>query len=213
MRALFESLLALAGLIVCIPLLVVIALAIVLDSPGNPFHLAWRVGKGGRIFRMWKFRTMALGAAAMGPPITGKKDPRVTRVGVFLRRTKLDELPQLLNVLLGDMGLVGPRPETPEIVALYTQDERAVLAVKPGLTGRVQVDVKDEPETIPQDVRADEYYVRHLLRRKLRRDLDYLKNRSLLTDVRILMATAMYVSRSVIGCNESATNKKALTEE
>src|SRR5436190_14675222 len=101
MRRLLDIVIAFTALAVLSPLLIVIGIAIFADSAGNPFHLGWRVGKGGRQFRMWKFRTMVSGAAKLGPPITGRKDSRITRVGHFLRRTKLDELPQFVNVLLG----------------------------------------------------------------------------------------------------------------
>lgn len=135
-------------------------------------------------------------AAKMGP-ITGKNDSRVMPLGRVLRKTKLDELPQFFNLLLGDMTLVGPRPESPEIVALYTASQRAVLAVKPGVTGKVQLDTDDESETIPEGVRPLEYYINHLMDRKLRMDLDYLRVRTAITDARIVVATAGLVFRAV----------------
>jgi lipopolysaccharide/colanic/teichoic acid biosynthesis glycosyltransferase len=187
--------LALLALVVLSPLLLIIGLAVVLDSPGSPFHRARRVGQQGKIFRMWKFRSMVMNAANLGPTITGANDPRITRVGRFLRVTKLDELPQFLNVVLGDMSLVGPRPEAPEIVAMYTAEQRAVLAVKPGVTGRVQLESREESDSIPEDAKADEYYVRHMLDRKFRTDMEYLKNRTVRGDVSILLATALYVLR------------------
>jgi lipopolysaccharide/colanic/teichoic acid biosynthesis glycosyltransferase len=178
------------------PLLAVIMLAVFISSPGNPFYGGWRAGKDGRNFRMWKFRTMIGGAAKMGP-ITGKNDPRVTPLGRFLRKTKIDELPQFFNLLLGDMTLVGPRPESPEIVALYTPSQRVVLAVKPGVTGKVQLDSGDESETIPEGVRPYDYYLTHLMDRKLRMDLDYLRGRTVFTDVKIVLATAGLVFRAL----------------
>jgi lipopolysaccharide/colanic/teichoic acid biosynthesis glycosyltransferase len=171
-------------------------LAVYISSPGNPFYGGWRAGQQGRSFRMWKFRTMIHGAAKMGP-ITGKNDSRVTPVGRVLRKAKLDELPQFFNLLLGDMTLVGPRPESPEIVALYTPSQRAVLAVKPGVTGKVQLDSDDESETIPEGVQPLEYYLNHLMEPKLRMDLDYLSARSAVTDAKIVMATAGLVFRAV----------------
>ena len=147
---------------------------------------------------MWKFRSMA-NAVGKGAPITGRNDPRITRVGRLLRKTKLDELPQFINVLTGDMTLVGPRPEAPEIVARYTPEQRAVLAVKPGVTGRVQLEVGEESESIPPEVDAHEYYVEHLMERKLRRDLDYLSVRTPLSDARIVFETAALVFRAFAG--------------
>jgi lipopolysaccharide/colanic/teichoic acid biosynthesis glycosyltransferase len=196
MRRLVDIIVAVAALVALSPLLAVIMLAVFMSSPGNPFYGGWRAGQQGRNFRMWKFRTMVDGAAKMGP-ITGKNDSRVTPIGRILRKTKLDELPQFLNLLLGDMTLVGPRPESPEIVALYTPSQRAVLAVKPGVTGKVQLDSDDESETIPEGVQPLEYYLSHLMDRKLRIDLDYLHVRSAVTDAKIVMATAGLVFRAV----------------
>src|SRR5258706_15249279 len=155
MRTLLDTLLSVAALALLSPLLAAIALVIIIDSPGNPFYLAVRIGKAGRPFRMLKFRTMIKGAAQLGPPITGRNDPRMTRIGRFLRSTKFDELPQFINVILGDMSLVGPRPEALEIVALYTKEQRSVLAVKPGVTGTVQLAAGEESETIPEATKAD----------------------------------------------------------
>jgi lipopolysaccharide/colanic/teichoic acid biosynthesis glycosyltransferase len=195
MRRLFDIVFALMALAVLSPVILMITLAVFVSSPGNPFYGGRRAGKDGRNFRMWKFRTMVNGAAKMGP-ITGKNDPRVTPLGRILRKTKLDELPQFFNLLLGDMTLVGPRPESPEIVALYTPSQRVVLAVKPGVTGKVQLDSGDESETIPEGVQAYDYYLTHLMDRKLRMDLDYLRGRTPLTDAKIVLATAGLVFRA-----------------
>jgi len=198
MRRFVDIVVALLALATLSPLLVAIMLAVFISSPGNPFYGGWRAGKDGRNFRMWKFRTMINGAAKLGP-ITGKKDPRVTPLGRILRKTKLDELPQFFNLLLGDMTLVGPRPESPEIVALYTPHQRAVLAVKPGVTGKVQLDSDDESETIPEGADPYGYYLAHLMDRKLRMDLDYLRGRTVFTDVRIVLATAGLMFRAFAG--------------
>jgi lipopolysaccharide/colanic/teichoic acid biosynthesis glycosyltransferase len=196
MRRIVDIIVASVALAALSPLLVAIMLAVFISSPGNPFYGGRRAGKDGRNFRMWKFRTMVHGAAKMGP-ITGKNDPRVTPLGRLLRKTKLDELPQFFNLLLGDMTLVGPRPESPEIVALYTPSQRVVLAVKPGLTGKVQLDSGDESENIPEGVQPYDYYLTHLMDRKLRMDLDYLRGRTVFTDVKIVLATAGLIFRAV----------------
>lgn len=198
MARIIDTLIALAVLATLGPVLLAIGLAVALESPGGPLYFAPRAGKGGRQFRMWKFRTMIAGAAAIGPPVTGKNDRRVTRLGKFLRRTKLDELPQFVNVLKGDMTLVGPRPEAPEIVRLYTAEQRAILAVKPGLTGRGQLESAQESENIPEDVQAAEYYVHNLLDCKIRRDLEYLNTRTTLGDAQIVLATVVTVVRSLV---------------
>ncbi|HXM42390.1 MAG TPA: sugar transferase [Bryobacteraceae bacterium] len=198
MRRLVDIIAAAMALAVLSPLLAAIMLAVFISSPGSPFYGGWRAGQNGRNFRMWKFRTMIADAAKMGP-ITGKNDPRVTPLGRILRKTKLDELPQFFNLLSGDMTLVGPRPESPEIVALYTPRQRVVLAVKPGLTGKVQLDSGDESETIPEGVQALDYYLTHLMDRKLQMDLDYLRGRTVFTDFKVVLATAGLVFRAFAG--------------
>jgi lipopolysaccharide/colanic/teichoic acid biosynthesis glycosyltransferase len=196
MRRFVDIFVALMALVAFSPLLAVVMTAVFISSPGNPFYGGWRAGKDGRNFRMWKFRTMINGAAKMGP-ITGKNDPRVTRLGRLLRKTKVDELPQFFNLLLGDMTLVGPRPESPEIVELYNSSQRAVLAVKPGVTGKVQLESDDESETIPDGAQPYDYYLTHLMNRKLRMDLDYLSGRTVFTDIKIVLATAGLMFRAV----------------
>ena len=198
MRRTIDILVALLFLMAASPILLLVAAAVFLESPGNPFYGGWRVGRDGVRFRMWKFRTMVKNAAQMGASITGRNDPRITRVGNLLRRTKLDEFPQFANVLLGDMTLVGPRPESPDIVELYTPGQRAVLAVKPGVTGRVQLDSGEESEHLPDGAEAREYYVNHLMHDKLRRDLEYLRRRTPLSDAGIVIETAAYVFRACL---------------
>ena len=197
MRDFFEKLLALIILISISPLLLLIALAICFDSPGNPFYRASRIGKDGHPFGMWKFRTMVKNASNLGPAVTGKNDPRVLRIGGFLRRAKLDELPQFFNVLRGEMSLIGPRPEAPEFVQHYTYEQRQVLAYKPGITGHVQLESGDESQNIPAGAQAGEYYVQHLMAGKLSSDIAYMRNRTALSDLRILFSTAGYVFRSI----------------
>jgi lipopolysaccharide/colanic/teichoic acid biosynthesis glycosyltransferase len=197
MRRVVDVLFAAAVLILSVPVLIVIALAVAIDSPGNPFYIAPRIGRSGVPFGMWKFRTMVKHAALCGPPITGRNDVRVTCVGRFLRATKLDELPQFINVLLGQMTLVGPRPEAPEIVSLYTPQQAQVLSAKPGITGRNQLH-GDEAESIPEGAKADEYYVQHLLDHKIRCDLNYLRHRTVSSDVQVLYATAVLVLRALL---------------
>ena len=132
-RRLVDVVVAILGLALLSPVLLLIAIIVRVDSPGSPLYGGWRVGKEGRRFRMWKFRTMVRDADRLGPGITAKGDARVTRIGAYLRRTKLDELPQLFNLLTGDLTLVGPRAEVPEFVARYTSEQRQIRAVKPGI--------------------------------------------------------------------------------
>lgn len=198
MRRAIDFTAALIVLVVLSPLLAVIAIAVALDSPGPAFYRAPRAGKDGRVFRMWKFRTMVMNAAQSGSSITGHNDPRITRLGGFLRRSKLDELPQFLNVLSGEMSLVGPRPEDPAITALYTAEQLEILTVKPGITGKGQLESADESAAIPEGVKADEFYVQHILERKLQSDLHYIQNRTASQDARIVVETAAYVLRALV---------------
>lgn len=204
MRRCIDILIAVVALLLLCPLLLMIAIAIMIDSPGGPLYLGWRVGRNGAPFRMWKLRTMVRSADLSGC-ITGRRDPRVTRLGDLLRRTKLDEVPQFVNLLLGHMTLVGPRPESPDMVALYTPAQRAVLEVKPGVTGKAQLEAAEESETIPEGVAADEYYARYLLEPKIRRDLGYLAARTWRSDAKIVLATAIYVLRSSLRMRQTET--------
>lgn len=198
-RRIVDIVAAVAGLVVLSPLLVGVALAIRLDSPGPALYGGLRSGLHARPFRMWKFRTMVRDADRIGPGITGKRDPRVTRVGAWLRKTKIDELPQLFNLLTGDITLIGPRAEVPDIVARYTPEQRAVLSVKPGITGPGQLYyTTDQQDAIPEGVAADDYYVEHLLGPKLALDLDYIRDRGLVRDLRLVVDTVRVVAKGLV---------------
>jgi len=177
-------------LLLLLPLLVVVAALIVADSRGPALYRQERVGRCGRPFQIIKFRSMVADASALGPAVSGHDDPRITRVGAVLRRTKLDELPQLYNVVRGDMTLIGPRAEVSRYVAYYTDAERELLATRPGLTGPGQV-YFTEHQADELDVVADpdHHYVEHQLHAKLAIDLDYVRNRSLLRDFDVLART------------------------
>lgn len=175
------------GLLLTWPVFLVIALLIKLDSRGPVFFRQERIGKDGGPFRIFKFRTMVNDAYRLGPKLTQKRDPRVTRIGQLLRWLKLDELPQLLNVLRGDMGLVGPRPEDPHFVRLYTPGQRAVLAIRPGIVGPSQILGRDELELYPEGVDTEQYYVSHILPAKLETDLEYVRRASLWHDLTLLI--------------------------
>jgi lipopolysaccharide/colanic/teichoic acid biosynthesis glycosyltransferase len=198
-RRIIDILIALMVLPLVALLMPFISLAIVVESPGNPFYGTPRVGKYGKLFRMWKFRTMVIGADRMGSAVTTALDPRITRVGRFLRKTKLDEWPQFFNLLLGDLTLIGPRPEDPGIVQHYSAEQREVLQVKPGITGPTQIHYTTiEAEAIPDGKNAERFYIDRLLGRKLQLDLEYLKSRTLFSDCRVLLQT---VSLITIGLN------------
>jgi lipopolysaccharide/colanic/teichoic acid biosynthesis glycosyltransferase len=178
---------AAGGLILLSPLLCAAALAVKLNSRGPVFFRQSRVGQFGRTFRIFKFRTMIQDAARRGPLLTADGDPRITRLGKLLRKTKIDELPQLLNVLVGDMSLVGPRPEVPKFVETYTEKQKPVLRVKPGVTGPSII--IDEEERLGVQADKEKYYVETILPEKIRVDLTYTENIRFWVDVRLIANT------------------------
>jgi lipopolysaccharide/colanic/teichoic acid biosynthesis glycosyltransferase len=184
----FDVVCSAAGLIILSPLLVAIAVAIKLDDGGPIFYRARRVGYRGQIFRLYKFRTMRVDADRQGPGITASGDTRITRIGRWLRRTKLDELPQLLNVLLGDMSLVGPRPEDQRYVLLYTPEQRQVLNVRPGITSAASLAYRHE-EQLLTGPDWEKTYREEVMPAKLSIDLDYLARRTLLSDMVLILRT------------------------
>jgi lipopolysaccharide/colanic/teichoic acid biosynthesis glycosyltransferase len=200
MRRLLDIALALVLLPIMIPLFLVVMLAVVIESPGNPFYGGWRVGEGGRKFRMWKFRTMMTGADRVGTAITTRRDARITKVGWFLRATKIDELPQFINLLIGDLTLIGPRPEAPEFVEKYTAEQRQILNVKPGITGPTQLQYTVlEAETVPDGQDAERYYVEQVMDKKLRLDLEYISQRTFFSDCRVVLQTVALMARAAVG--------------
>lgn len=185
------------GLVLLSPLLLVVALAIRLDSPGPVLFRQTRVGLHGRHFRIHKFRTMRVDAA--GPAVSATGDARVTRVGRLLRRTKIDELPQLLDVLRGEMSLVGPRPEVPHYVSLWPEDLRPViLSVRPGITDPVTVSLRNESELLVNAQDPEIFYVQELLPVKVLRYAEYVEERSFGGDLRVIWDTigAIIIPRS-----------------
>ena len=178
------------GLLVLWPLLAAIAIAIKLDSPGPAFFRQERIGRGGEPFRIFKFRTMVADAAQTGTAITIRADPRITRVGAFLRRTKLDELPQLINVLLGDMSLVGPRPEVPAFIKIYTPQQRAIiLSLRPGMTDYAAILFRDESSLLHGQDDPIKIYQLEIMPIKFAYYERYRRDVGLINDVRIIMAT------------------------
>lgn len=186
------STLALA--ILC-PVMVVIAIIVKLDSPGQILYRAVRVGRSGRRFRMLKFRSMIENADRLGPAVSVEHDPRITRMGIWLRKTKLDELPQFFNVLVGDMSLVGPRPEAPEFVSRYSADDLEVLSVRPGITDWASIRGVDEGRALALAEDPQREYTSSLLAEKVRLQREYVRNHNLRMDLRILLCTAMALLR------------------
>jgi FlaA1/EpsC-like NDP-sugar epimerase/lipopolysaccharide/colanic/teichoic acid biosynthesis glycosyltransferase len=178
--------LSLIGISVTIPLLPFIALLIKMDSKGPVFFLCDRVGKDGRLFKMYKFRTMYDTPVPIGASLSPADDPRVTRFGRFLRRTKLNELPQLMNILMGNMTFVGPRPEAPDLAALYPSYAKRIFDVKPGLVGPNQILGRNEEEWYPPGVDPQQYYIESILPKKLPVDLAYVEQSSLFKDIKFI---------------------------
>jgi len=189
MKRLLDLATSVAGLIVLGPLLLLVSLLIaVLD--GRPvFFRQQRVGQGGKPFRIWKFRTMVPDASARGGEITVGGDPRITRLGHWLRKTKLDELPQLLNVLRGEMSVVGPRPEVPRYVAMYTKQQRGVLEMVPGITDPASIAYRDESEILAESSSPETTYVEKIMVDKIRINLAYASQRSVTTDILVVVKT------------------------
>ncbi len=190
LKRIFDVVAAGGGLLVLAPLFVVLALVVKLDSPGPVFFRQVRVGLGGRDFRLLKFRSMRVDAKSRGPQITVGRDPRVTRSGHFLRHWKFDELPQLINVVLGDMSLVGPRPEVPRYVAMYpTAEKSTILSVRPGITDPASVKFRNESEVLAASADPEKTYVEEILPEKLRLGCDYARSRSFFGDLRVIFQT------------------------
>ena len=188
--------LAVAGtaIVVLSPLLLVIAVAVKLDSPGPALYRGRRIGRAGVPFGMLKFRTMVVGADTLGGPSTPNGDPRVTRAGALLRKYKLDELPQLFNVLAGQMSLVGPRPEVEQYVAMYTDEERQILDAKPGITDLATMWNADEGALLAAASDPERVYLEAIRPRKIQLQLEYVRTRSLRGDLRIILQTLAIVA-------------------
>lgn len=190
-----DLVLTVAALPLALPLMAVVALWVRLDSPGPALFRQERVGRGGQLFRIHKFRTMQVHDGG-GPQLTAASDARITKAGRWLRRTKLDELPQLIDVLKGDMSLVGPRPEVPRYMALYPDEaRRQILSVRPGITDRASIEFRHEERLLADAVDPDAVYVAQLMPIKQRYYLDYVAHRSVAGDLRIVLDTVRALLR------------------
>ena len=193
MKRCFDVVVA-AGMIVCLsPIMLVIALAIVLDSPGGVFYRQERVTQYGKIFRIHKFRTMVANADKIGSQVTVENDRRITKVGRFLRKYRLDELPQLIDVLIGDMSFVGTRPEAKVYVRMYKPEMRATLLLPAGITSEVSIKYKDEAEMLNVTNDADKVYVEKVLPQKMIYNLEGIKKFSFFGDIVIMFRTVLAV--------------------
>ena len=189
MKRWFDLILSLLGLIVLAPVFAAVAAAIRIESAGPVFYRGVRAGRYGKAFRIFKFRTMVEDAEKIGGPSSSSDDPRITRVGNFLRRYKLDELPQLLNVVKGEMSLVGPRPEVLQEVVLYTEEEKRLLEVRPGITDWASIRFRNEGEILRGSADPHAAYREKIRPEKIRLGLEYVERRSFLTDCKIIVRT------------------------
>jgi len=194
-KRVFDIVVSGVGLLMLSPILALISGLIKLDSRGPVFYRGVRVGHHGETFRIFKFRTMVLNADKIGGSSTPDDDPRITRVGRFLRKYKLDELPQLINVLVGEMSFVGPRPQVQWAVDLYSEEERKVLEVKPGITDYASIEFPNEGEILRGSTDPDKDYMEKIHPEKMRLSLQYIENRSLWMDVVIILRTVGAILR------------------
>jgi len=186
----FDFVIALIGTLILSPLYLIIALFIKLDSGGPVSYSQERVGLKGKMFRLYKFRSMVVNADSSGTSVTASRDPRITKVGRFLRKAKLDELPQLWNVLKGDMALVGPRPDVPEIICNYTSEMKRVLNVRPGITGTAALYLINEEELLSLADDPDRAYREIIIPAKIKLSMEHINNNSLRFNLLILIKTA-----------------------
>ena len=177
------------GLLFLSPLFLILAVWIKLDSKGPVFYRQIRVGRNNRDFKLFKFRSMRVGADKQGLITVGGRDPRITRSGYFIRKYKLDEFPQLINVFVGDMSLVGPRPEVRKYVDMYTPEQMKVLSVRPGITDLASIRYRNENELLEQADDPDQYYEQVIMQDKLRINLEYVANHSFLNDIKLIFRT------------------------
>lgn len=189
MKRLFDFTVSAIALALLSPILFVIAIVVSITSPGPVLYSGKRVGLHGKLFRMHKFRTMVVDAEKLGGSCTYEGDPRVTRTGSWLRKFKLDELPQLFNVLVGEMSLVGPRPEVQEYVQMFTPEERTILSVRPGITDWASIWDRDEAKALAGSPDPERTYREVIRPEKIRLQLEYVRRRSFLTDLTILLET------------------------
>jgi lipopolysaccharide/colanic/teichoic acid biosynthesis glycosyltransferase len=189
MKRLFDIVASGCGLIVLSPLLLIIAIWIKCDSEGPVFYHQVRVGKNNKDFRIYKFRSMKTGADKAGLITVGGRDPRVTCSGYYIRKYKLDELAQLINVFVGDMSLVGPRPEVRKYVDMYTPEQMHVLDVRPGVTDLASIRYRNENELLEKAEDPDKYYIEVIMQDKLRINLEYVQNHSFWYDIKLIFGT------------------------
>ena len=197
MKRLFDILASTFGLILLCPIFIIIAIWIKLDSKGPVLYKQMRVGRGNKDFFLYKFRSMRVGADKAGLITVGGRDPRVTRSGYYIRKYKLDEFPQLINVLKGDMSIVGPRPEVRKYVEMYTPEQMHVLNVRPGITDPASIRYRNENELLEKADNPDKYYVDVIMQDKLQINLKYVQKHSFMHDIKLIFETFFLSNQSL----------------
>ena len=188
-KRIFDIILSFLGLSMLLPVLILLSLAVLLGSKGPIFYIQQRVGKNNKDFGLFKFRTMFVDSDKKGLLTVGNKDNRITKTGGFLRKYKLDELPQLLNVLLGDMSLVGPRPEVRKYVEMYDAEQIKVLDVQPGITDFASIEFIDENRILGESADPEATYINEIMPAKIKLNMKYVEQKGLVTDVKIILLT------------------------
>ena len=191
----FDFILSLVGLVVLAPIFIVLAIWIKIDSTGPVFYKQVRVGQNGIDFGLFNFRSMVVDADKKGLITVGGRDPRITRSGYFIRKYKLDELPQLINVLVGDMSLVGPRPEVRKYVDLYTDEQQKVLSVKPGITDYASIEYMDENEILGNSSDPEKTYIEEIMPEKIKYNMKYIQNKNVSEYFKIIFLTLLKIVR------------------
>lgn len=194
-KRLFDIIFSFIGIVILHPLFILVAISIKLDSSGPIFFRGKRVGCHGKLFKMYKFRTMVVNAEKLGGTSTAENDPRITKVGRFIRKYKIDELPQLINILKGEMSIVGPRPEVEEYTCLYTEEEKIILSVLPGLTDYASIKLINLNKILTRSTDPDKDYKENIRPEKNRLRVEYATNHSLSGDFRIIIQTFMSLWR------------------
>ncbi len=189
LKRIFDIFFSFIGLVMLLPFFIIIGLLIVIDSPGGMFYKQARVGKNNINFYLFKFRSMGNGADKKGLLTVGGRDSRITRMGYFIRKYKIDELPQLLNVFLGNMSLVGPRPEVRRYVDLYNEKQKQVLSVKPGITDYASIEYSNENELLGKAENPEQVYIDEIMPAKLKLNLKYINEQGIITDLKIIFKT------------------------
>ena len=189
MKRLFDITASFFGILILSPLLIFIGLWVGLSSKGGVFYKQIRVGKNNKDFKLYKFRSMRVNSDKQGLLTVGSKDSRITKAGYFIRKYKIDELPQLINVLKGDMSFVGPRPEVRRYVDLYSEEQMKVLSVRPGITDPASIKYRNENDILSSASNPEEYYIQQIMPDKLKINIDYINTRTFIKDIKIIFQT------------------------